>query len=169
MKDPPAYTRHGRVLPVATICYLLLENEVLLGEKLRGLGAGRWNGFGGKVEADETVLEAATRETLEEACEEPLELDLVAMLRFYFPDGILDQEAHVFLAHSWRGEPAPTAEMTPRWFPLDKLPYESMWPDNRYWLSLVLKGVRLTGDFYLENESLVSAFSLYPGVHGGAR
>lgn len=159
--QPPEAIRSR--LPVATLCYLLRGDSVCLGAKLRGLGAGRWNGFGGKVEAGETVREAARRETFEEARVRPLDLELVAVLRFYFPDGLLDQEAHVFLTRRWKGQPAATAEMKPDWFPIDGLPYAEMWPDNRYWLSLALKGVRLTGDFYLEDESALSWFSLYPG------
>ena len=41
--------------------------KVLLGEKLRGFGAGYFNGFGGKVEPGESVEEGAHRELLEEA------------------------------------------------------------------------------------------------------
>jgi hypothetical protein len=35
--------------------------RVLLGMKKRGFGAGRWNGFGGKVEAGETIVQGAIR------------------------------------------------------------------------------------------------------------
>lgn len=34
---------------------------VLLGMKKRGFGAGKWNGFGGKVQPGETIEEAARR------------------------------------------------------------------------------------------------------------
>lgn len=37
-------------------------DQVLLGEKKRGFGEGYYNGFGGKVEKMESVLEAAKRE-----------------------------------------------------------------------------------------------------------
>lgn len=36
-------------------------NALLLGLKKKGFGEGRWNGFGGKVEKDETVSEGAVR------------------------------------------------------------------------------------------------------------
>ncbi|KAJ2178209.1 Nudix (Nucleoside diphosphate linked moiety X)-type motif 1, partial [Coemansia sp. RSA 551] len=37
-------------------------SQVLLGLKKRGLGDGLWNGFGGKVEAGETIAACAHRE-----------------------------------------------------------------------------------------------------------
>ena len=38
-----------------------------LTQKKRGFGIGKYNGFGGKVEAGETTREAASRELLEES------------------------------------------------------------------------------------------------------
>ena len=44
------------------------EQQVLLGLKKRGFGAGKWNGFGGKVEStDASIAAAAAREVQEEA------------------------------------------------------------------------------------------------------
>lgn len=37
------------------------KRSILLGFKKRGLLEGKWNGFGGKVEPGETILEAASR------------------------------------------------------------------------------------------------------------
>ena len=51
---------------VLTLVFLRREGEVLLGMKKRGFGEGKWNGFGGKVEAGETIVEAAAREVREE-------------------------------------------------------------------------------------------------------
>ena len=35
--------------------------RILLGMKKRGFGSGKWNGFGGKVEPNETIEDAAKR------------------------------------------------------------------------------------------------------------
>ena len=35
--------------------------KILLGYKKRGFGMGKWNGLGGKVEPNETVVEGAKR------------------------------------------------------------------------------------------------------------
>lgn len=50
------------------LVFCLRENRhVLLGMKKRGFGKGKWNGFGGKVEQGETMVESAVRELKEEA------------------------------------------------------------------------------------------------------
>ena len=37
------------------------DGRILLGRKRRGMGFGKWNGFGGKIEAGETMRECAAR------------------------------------------------------------------------------------------------------------
>ncbi|XP_032115703.1 7,8-dihydro-8-oxoguanine triphosphatase isoform X1 [Sapajus apella] len=44
-----------------TLVLVLQPQRVLLGMKKRGFGAGRWNGFGGKVQEGETIEEGAKR------------------------------------------------------------------------------------------------------------
>ncbi|KAI5229436.1 7,8-Dihydro-8-Oxoguanine Triphosphatase, partial [Manis pentadactyla] len=42
-----------------TLVLVLQPQRVLLSMKKRGFGAGRWNGFGGKVQDKETIKEGA--------------------------------------------------------------------------------------------------------------
>lgn len=44
-----------------TLVLVVQPGRVLLGMKKRGFGAGRWNGFGGKVQPGEAIEEAARR------------------------------------------------------------------------------------------------------------
>ena len=44
-----------------TLVLVVQPGRVLLGMKKRGFGAGKWNGFGGKVEHGETIEQAARR------------------------------------------------------------------------------------------------------------
>lgn len=44
-----------------TLLFVLEPGRVLLGMKKRGFGAGRWNGFGGKIQVGETIEEGAIR------------------------------------------------------------------------------------------------------------
>ena len=44
-----------------TLVLVREPGKILLGMKKRGFGQGRWNGFGGKVENGESILEGAKR------------------------------------------------------------------------------------------------------------
>lgn len=47
-----------------TLVLVVQPGRVLLGMKKRGFGAGKWNGFGGKVQPGETIEQAAHRSEL---------------------------------------------------------------------------------------------------------
>ena len=51
----------SRKRKLLTLAFLRDGGNVLLGLKKRGFGKGKWNGFGGKVEEGETIIEAAAR------------------------------------------------------------------------------------------------------------
>ena len=42
---------------VLTLVHIRDEENILLGMKKRGFGVGKWNGFGGKVQPGETILQ----------------------------------------------------------------------------------------------------------------
>lgn len=44
-----------------TLIVVKKEDDILLGYKKRGFGVNRWNGFGGKVESGENIVDAAIR------------------------------------------------------------------------------------------------------------
>ena len=56
----------------ATLCHPVVDGDLLLIRKQRGLGAGKLVGPGGKVEDGETPREAARREVREELRVEPV-------------------------------------------------------------------------------------------------
>ena len=45
-----------------------------------------------------------------------------------------------------------TEEMKPQWFLRNKIPYDSMWPDDPYWIPLMLEGKNFTGSFLFDSE-----------------
>ncbi|MBI2175352.1 MAG: NUDIX domain-containing protein, partial [Parcubacteria group bacterium] len=71
---------------LATLCFLIKDNQVCLAMKKRGFGVGKWNGVGGKVAEGETIVGATSREAGEEIGVRvlPEELEYKASLRFYF-------------------------------------------------------------------------------------
>lgn len=146
---------------LSTIVFLTRDHEVLLGRKKRGLGEGRWNGYGGKVEPGETPLDSAIRETHEEICVIPEGLRYCADLRFEYVDGPA-WRSYVFVSSAWRGDPTETEEMAPAWFPIAALPLDEMWADDAFWLPRVLAGERLAGHFRFDSSERVIWHQLEP-------
>jgi 8-oxo-dGTP diphosphatase len=138
-----------------TLCFIVYEGRVLLMRKLRGIGAGKINGPGGKVEPGESALAAAIRETQEEVGVTPLAPELRGELDFYFEGGPT-LHCLVFLARAFTGLPVTTAEAEPLWFPADALPYDQMWSDDRHWLPLLLAGEHFAGWVKVSGETVLS-------------
>jgi len=122
--------------------------------KKRGFGAGRWNGAGGKVEADETFEQATIRECQEEFGVTTKKLEIVADIKFeaFHKDAPMKLDVRVFKSSQWEGEPRETEEMAPKWFDLTEVPYKDMWKDDIYWLPIVLKGKKVKAKFCFDQK-----------------
>ena len=138
-----------------TLCIIHQQSKVLLGMKKRGFGAGKWNGFGGKVSPEETIEECAKRETREESGIEINEATEVGIIEFEFSGNPEILEVHIFKSNNFSGEPIETEEMRPEWFPIDKIPFEKMWPDDKYWLPLLLSGKKFRGKFVFDSSDII--------------
>jgi len=135
-----------------TLVLLMDGKRILLGMKKRGFGAGRWNGFGGKVESNEAVEAAAKREVQEEVGITVTELKPVGLLTFSFEGQEQKLDVHLFTVSAWTDELTETEEMRPQWFAYDAIPYAEMWLDDVYWLPQVLAGKTVRGTFDFKDQ-----------------
>lgn len=140
----------------ATLLFVTQEDRVLLIRKKRGLGQGKINGPGGKIDPGETPLQGAVREVEEELCirVNPASCEEMGVLRFQFIDG-LAIHCVVFRASEYEGEPTETPEATPHWFTFDAIPYHEMWADDPHWLPRALRGERFQGDYLFDGETML--------------
>jgi len=138
----------------ATLLFVKRDGEVLLIRKKRGLGAGKINGPGGKLEPGETALACAVREVQEELQITPHDPVDHGRLRFQFDDGY-SIDVQVFIAHAYSGEPQETDEAIPLWFDRDSIPFDQMWADDRIWLPHVLAGKSVDGRFLFSGDKLL--------------
>jgi 8-oxo-dGTP diphosphatase len=139
----------------ATLLFVIRDNHVLLILKKRGLGAGKVNGPGGRLDDGETPRECAVREVEEELLVTPTGVRQVGELRFQFVDG-LSIHGYVFRADDCIGEPSETDEAVPLWTPLDEIPYERMWADDRLWMPLMLEERPFDGRFIFDGDNMLS-------------
>ena len=139
----------------ANLCFVIRDGQILLIEKKRGLGAGKINGPGGRLERGETAQEAAIRETREEIGVTPIGLEQMGELFFEFLDGYKLHVA-VFSAKDCAGQLVESDEATPMWTDVGRIPYERMWQDDAHWLPLVVARMRFQGYFVFDEDKLLS-------------
>src|ERR1035437_1839727 len=132
---------------VTNLCIIHQHPRILLGMKKRGFGTGRWNGFGGKVLPDETIEESLMREVEEESGIKLQDMQKVGFMEFEFKGNPEIIEVHVYKAEKFSGEVAESEEMKPQWFRVDKIPFKEMWPDDKFWMPLLLSEKKFKGKF----------------------
>lgn len=138
----------------ATILFIIKDGQILLIEKKRGLGAGKINGPGGKIDPGESPLQAAIRETQEELVITPHTPRKLGELQFSMSD-CPDILCHVYRADDYNGTPTETEEAAPLWVALDAIPYHRMWEDDQHWLPLLLDEQFFLGRFVFEGDHLL--------------
>lgn len=119
------------------------RSEVLLGEKLTGIGVGKIVAPGGKSEWGENPTDTAVREIFEEVGLRVKVDDLshIATIKYPFvgrPE--LSQRSFAFVVRDFEGEVQASSELDARWWPLEHLPLDKMWADAALWLPRALAG-----------------------------
>jgi 8-oxo-dGTP pyrophosphatase MutT (NUDIX family) len=143
-----------KILLNATLCFPIKDGKVLLGLKAKKIGQGRWNGYGGGIDGEETPEQSILRELAEEAkiTASADSLEKVAIVDFHNTnsDGFaFTCRVHVYFVSQWEGEPQETEEMLkPTWFKKDSLPLDGMMPADREWLPVVLTGKKIIAEAY---------------------
>jgi len=145
-----------------TLLLGLMDNKLLLAMKKRGFGAGKYNGVGGKLELGETPEAAMLREAEEEIKIVPTKYYKVGEIEFleYYKGERINLVFHLFVTTAWLGEPTETDEMKPEWFDVNQIPYDQMFPDDKYWLPYLLDGHRFNAFFDFDEDWNVKAFQI---------
>jgi 8-oxo-dGTP diphosphatase len=140
----------------ATLLFVIRDGRILLINKKTGLGAGKVNGPGGRIEPGETAMQGAIREVQEELCVTPLGVREAGELYFQFMDGYSLHGA-VFTGSDFSGILCETREAAPLWTPLEEIPYPRMWADDFLWLPLVLQGISFKGFFTFDGDTMLDS------------
>ena len=143
----------------STMVFLIRNNQVLLGEKRHGIGAGMLTGPGGVIHSAESVDQAVAQKCKESIGVLPTYFSKIGELEHdMWHDGKKGRiMTDLYVAEEWEGEAEETSIMTPKWVQCDDLPFKQLWPDAQYWLPHVLAGERVKGVFtYDENGDLIT-------------
>ncbi len=138
----------------ATLVFVIRDGEILLINKKTGLGKGKVNGPGGKVEPGETPEACAVRECQEELGITVSGLEYCGQHRFQFVDGY-SIHVWVYRTRDFTGTPSESREAKPLWVQVDKIPYEKMWEDDQYWLPMVIRGERFNTRWIFDGDQML--------------
>ena len=138
----------------ATLVCVIRDGQILLIDKKTGLGKGKVNGPGGKVEKGESPKDCAVRECQEELGITVSMLQYCGQHRFQFVDGY-SIHVWVYRTSDFEGTPTESREAKPLWVPLDEIPYEQMWEDDAIWLPMMIRGERFEGRWIFDGDRIV--------------
>ena len=138
----------------ATLVFVVQEDRMLLIRKKRGLGAGKINAPGGRLENGETPHDCAIREMEEELVITPTDIRYVGENKFQFVDGY-SIHVWVYVADGFTGTPTETDEADPLWTTTDDIPWDEMWEDDHLWLPLLLDGIPWSGRFLFDGDRMI--------------
>ena len=128
--------------------------------KKRGFGKGLWNGPGGKVQASEDPKAPMIREVEEETGLRVVNFDELGYIEFVWPDKLVDNNTrcYIYLSRDFAGEAKESDECRPAWFPIEKIPYDQMWDDDKYWYPDALAGRPIKKRFFFDENNKVLKF-----------
>ena len=139
----------------AVLTFIEEGDQLLLIHKKRGLGKGKVNAPGGRIDPGETAEFAAIRECQEEVGLTPSNLKYMGELNFIFVDGY-SLQGFVFVADAYTGTLVETDEADPFWCHRERIPYDNMWEDDQYWLPEMLNGQKFLGRFLFDDDTMLS-------------
>lgn len=142
-------TKAEKTLAEASLVFLVSpDNTVLLARKMRNIGAGCWNGYGGgpeKIDGGD-IRKTAIRELQQESgiIGKIEDLEQVAICYFHNLKSngtTFTVKVYAYILRVWGGYPRETSEMeNPTFFPITNLPLLEMMPADRDWVPRILAG-----------------------------
>lgn len=159
-----------RLIPAVLVYLRSADDKVLMLHRLGGEGggkpgddhAGKWNGLGGKLEADESPWECACRELKEESGLTLPEaaFEFLGILQFpnFKPHKSEDWLCIVFEARmdmlAADVQLGTCSEGALAWIPIDQLATLNLWPGDRLFIPLVVARKKFIGTIWYEGQSV---------------
>ncbi len=150
-------------MQLAVLVYIFRDEEVLLGIKKTGIGAGRVMAPGGKVELGEDPLAAIVREAEQEVGLRLIDPAPLGVLIGHNP-GAGDHQVVIFTADQFTGDLRPSRELHPAWYPVQAPPVGLMMAGDRFWFDHVLNRQPFRAEVWYDADWHVVQAEVQPAI-----
>lgn len=147
---------------IFTLCFIINQDNVLLKKQARNIGAGKWNGSGGKVDEGESIEQACIREVKEETGLKVSNLFYHGTLEYIYDGKSESHLVHLFSTKTFSGTPRSTEEGEVKWFKISDIPYSQMWDADHYWLTAMLNEKKFNAILFLNSEGKAKLVQIDP-------
>lgn len=148
-----------------TIVIVHKKNKIILRLKNSNKKfGGKWNGFGGGLEKNQTLEECAITETQDETGITPKNLELAGMILFKFPTDEQDHQVYIYRANDYEGKLDNTKDFIQyKEFTKSELTqiYDKMMPADKDWLPLFMDRKLFKGEVMFDKEMKNPKVNIY--------
>lgn len=147
---------------IETLLIIHQHSKILLGLKNpRKKFGGKWNGWGGKVEKNESIENCIIREISEEAGIQINKPKKIGEILFKFEIQEPDHEVHIFVTDNYKGNLTYSEDFIEyKWFKFQELP-ENMMPADKKWLPFLFQNKKFKGEVYFDREMQFPKADIY--------
>lgn len=140
------------------LCHVIKNGTVLLIKSNEGINKGKWNAATGEMAQGERPDKSAIKNLYQQTglyATKTVENGTIRL--FLNGKNEADYRLHIYSTKVFSGDIKPNMENEVKWFGPSDIPYYEMWPDDKYWIDLVLQGKKFDADFFFDekNERIV--------------
>ncbi len=140
------------------LCHVIKNGSILLIKGDSGLNDGKWNAPSTEIESGERHDKAAIRAVFQQSGIFANKVINHGTIRIFLNGKVeYDYKIQLYSTKVFSGDLRPNIQGEARWFNTSEIPFYEMWPDNKYWMTLLLEGKKFDADFFLDenNETVV--------------
>ncbi len=136
------------------LCHAVKAGGILLLKSDKEPYMGRWSAPQGMINSGESPAKAAMRSIYQQTGILPTKVTFHGTIRLFLNNSNeYTYKIHVFSTRLFTGSLKSNVDGEAKWFDMSEVPYHDMWPDDKYWTSLVMQGKRFDADFFLDEHN----------------
>ena len=136
------------------LCHAIKAGSILLLKSDKEPYMGRWSAPQGNINGGEPLAKAAMRNIYQQTGLLPTKVTSHGTIRLFLNNSNeYTYRIHVFSTRLFTGALKSNVDGEAKWFDMSEVPYHDMWPDDKYWTTLVMQGKRFDADFFLDEHN----------------